>query len=155
MDEDLQSNAGQLIIAVPTAGNGGLEEKLGQHFGRCECFTLVEVKDKAIAGATVLHNLSDSGCVGVLDLLRFHQASAVIARHIGQRPLAACQLAGLPVYRGRGPSVRAAVEHWLAGELDEIEEDSSCNPAGGPQRMGQQMHAAGQGRCHRQHGPRS
>ena len=149
METLIQPQAGRRIVAVPSTAPGGLEAKLGQHFGRCECFTLVEVVDGQAGPATVLHNLSTSGCTGVLDLLRFQQVNAVLARNIGPRPLAACQMAGMPVYRARGVTVGAAIANWLAGTAEEFTQAASC--AGPAEARGTQAQA-GAGRCGQRRG---
>ena len=39
-------------IAIPSVGKGGLDGKRSQHFGHCDAFTIVDVKDGKISNVT-------------------------------------------------------------------------------------------------------
>ena len=43
-------------IAVPSESPGGLHAQRSGHFGRCECFTMVDVADGQIGDIAVLQN---------------------------------------------------------------------------------------------------
>ena len=34
------------VLAVPSNGAGGLEAERSGHFGRCDCFTIVEIAER-------------------------------------------------------------------------------------------------------------
>jgi predicted Fe-Mo cluster-binding NifX family protein len=119
-----------LVIAVPSELPGGLDAPLGQHFGHCACFTIAERKDGAWE-TTIVPNVGEHSCVGVIDLLRKFGAQAVAARHMGMRPLMACFEAGLTPYAADTATVREAVELLAAGQLSVMGLADSCGGDGG------------------------
>ncbi|MHB8059439.1 MAG: NifB/NifX family molybdenum-iron cluster-binding protein [Gaiellaceae bacterium] len=111
-------------------GEGGLEARRSQHFGKSPNFTLVELAGGEIEGVRVLANEShaESGCRGAAQLLTSAKVSAVVAGGIGARPLAILGEAGIAVYFDKQrKTVAEAVAALAAGELQPIELDQTCS----------------------------
>ena len=51
---------GNYKIAIPTNGNGGLEDVVSNVFGRAKAFTIVDIVDEKIEGVVVVENSSVS-----------------------------------------------------------------------------------------------
>lgn len=89
-----------MILAVPSLGAGGLEGERSGHFGRCDCFTLVEVQDGEIASVSIIANPphEEGGCLRPVELLASHAVNALVVAGMGARPLAGFRGAGIDVY---------------------------------------------------------
>ena len=102
------------IIAVPTSGQGGLDAPCSPHFGRCECFTVIEVENGEPKEVVVAFNPphGQGDCLGPVDLLVSKSVNALIVRGIGMRGL----LHGEGRNRqGRGPCLCKRRAGALAG----------------------------------------
>jgi len=123
----------QLRIAVPSGANGGLSAPLDPHFGRCTCFTVVEVAADAEHKVILLENLAHHDCQGPVDLLNSHGVKVVIVGGIGMRPRAAFIQAGIALYRSDGGSVGELVDDYLQGRLQPLDDTGVCG--GGQQHF--------------------
>jgi len=118
----------KLKIAVPSSMPGGLDAQLSAHFGHCEVFTLVEVEDGSITGASRLPNVEhhEGGCLVPVRLLADAGVEVLIAGGMGMRPLLGFMDAGIEVWRGSSETVRKAVESYLDGSLEALDERYVC-----------------------------
>lgn len=114
------------VIAVPSRLPGGPEARLGIHFGRAECFTIMTFSKEQEPVSLVVDNSNQQGCVSLLDLLQRHGVEALATRHIGHRPLAALTAAGIPVYLASGENVGEAAATLRKGKLQLLSADDSC-----------------------------
>jgi len=120
-------------IAVPSMEAGGLDGHRSGHFGHCDVFTLVDVKNGEIEKVTTLANQShvQGGCMVPVNLLAQHNVSALIVGGIGLRPLMGFQQVGINVYYdATRPEIRPVVEDLIAGILPRIESDQVCGGGG-------------------------
>ncbi|MFY9779541.1 MAG: NifB/NifX family molybdenum-iron cluster-binding protein [Candidatus Baltobacteraceae bacterium] len=107
-------------IAVPSAFPGGLDAAIDEHFGHCEVYTIVELKNRQIASVATVPSLphDDGGCIAPVRLLAEKGVDVLIARGMGMRPLKALKQLGIDVYCGAGaPSVQSAVQAFIAGSI--------------------------------------
>ncbi len=121
-------------IAVPSMGNGGLEGKRSGHFGHCDVFTLIDVKDGAVTDITILKNQehSQGGCMVPVNLLAGNNVNALIVGGIGMRPLMGFRQVGIDVYYdAERPDIKPVVEDLLNGNLTVISDDQVCGGGGG------------------------
>jgi predicted Fe-Mo cluster-binding NifX family protein len=120
---------GAIMLAVPSNGAGGLEAERSGHFGRCDCFTIVEIADGEVGAVQVLENLphTDGGCLGPVKLLASNGVTALIVAGIGGRPLAGFKDAGIDVYFDKQlPTVSEAVDAVRAGNVEVIKPEWVC-----------------------------
>lgn len=121
-------------IAVPSVGSGGLDGQRSQHFGHCDAFTLVDVKNGAISNVTVVSNQEHQagGCMIPVIALSDLKVNALVVGGIGPRPLMGFSEVGIDVYHDAiRPEIRPVVEDLIAGNLPIISMDQTCGGGGG------------------------
>ena len=120
-------------IAVPSVGNGGLDGQRSQHFGHCDAFTLVDVKDGKISNVTVINNSEhqEGGCLVPVNTLSNLKVNALVVSGIGLRPLTAFNQVGIDVYHDATcPDIKPVVESLITGNLSIISSDQTCGGGG-------------------------
>ena len=87
------------IIAIPSSAPGGLDAPLGAHFGHCDLYTMVSVKDKTIESVEVIPNMphQQGGCLAPVQYLAEKGAKKLIAGGMGFRPLMGFNQVGIEV----------------------------------------------------------
>jgi predicted Fe-Mo cluster-binding NifX family protein len=121
-------------IAVPSMEAGGLDGHRSGHFGHCDVFTFIDVKNGEIEKVTTIPNQShvQGGCMVPVNLLAQHNVNALIVGGIGMRPLMGFKQVGINVYYdATRPEIRLVVEDLIAGKLPAIEENQVCGGGGG------------------------
>lgn len=116
-------------IAVPSMNPGGLDGMRAGHFGHCDVFTLVDVKDGRIEQVSTINNMEhvQGGCMVPVNLLASHNVNALIVGGIGMRPLMGFKQVGIDVYHdAERPDIRPVVEDLIAGKLAIIQNDQVC-----------------------------
>lgn len=115
-------------IAVPSEAPGGLEASRSGHFGRCECFTMVDLVDGEIGEVEVLANAphTEGGCMSPVLTLAEHNVDALVVDGIGGRPLMGFQQVGIAVHAGAGADVQGAVRAYAEGDLPLVGFDGAC-----------------------------
>jgi predicted Fe-Mo cluster-binding NifX family protein len=120
-------------IAIPSMEAGGLDGHRSGHFGHCDVFTFVDVKDGEIEKVSIIPNQShvQGGCMVPVNLLAQHNVNALIVGGIGSRPLMGFRQVGINVYYdATRPEIRPVVEDLIAGKLLQIEDDQVCGGGG-------------------------
>ena len=115
-------------IAVPSELPGGLDASRAGHFGRCACFTLVDVAGGEITEVRVIENAphGQGGCMSPVLLLAEHNVDAVVVNGIGGRPLMGFGQVGILVLAGRGVDVGSTTDAYLAGDLTAVGLEGTC-----------------------------
>lgn len=115
-------------LAIPSVWPGGLDADRSGHFGRCDCFTVVELEGDKPGPVTVVENVShaEGGCLRPVDLLAGHKVDAIVVGGIGFRPLQGFRTMGIEVYVGAGEKVRQAVEDFVRGRLPVMTNEEVC-----------------------------
>lgn len=117
------------LVAVPSVMPGGLEAQVGEHFGHCEIYTLVEVGGSEVVSVTTLPNIphEHGGCMAPVQYLAGQGVQALIAGGMGMRPLMGFKQLGIDVYHGgNAASVAQAVQALIAGELQRFSTEFTC-----------------------------
>jgi predicted Fe-Mo cluster-binding NifX family protein len=120
-------------IAIPSAGKGGLDGKRSQHFGHCDGFTIVDVKDGEISNTIVVPNAEhqEGGCLVPVNILSHNKVNALVVSGIGLRPLTAFNEAGIDVYHeATCADIKPVVESLITGNLAIISRDQTCGGGG-------------------------
>ena len=121
-------------IAIPSMDMGGLDGVRSGHFGHCDTFTLVDVKDGVVASVSTIANQThvQGGCMVPVNLLASNQVNALVVGGIGMRPLMGFRQAGIDVYHDdQRADIRPVVEDLIAGKLPMISDDQVCGGGGG------------------------
>ncbi|MBI5440625.1 MAG: NifB/NifX family molybdenum-iron cluster-binding protein [Deltaproteobacteria bacterium] len=118
----------ETLIAVPSMAPGGLDAQRSGHFGRCDAFTLVSIREGAVVGSRVVPNAehSEGGCLVPVRILHREGARSVVVGGIGMRPLMGFQDAGIQVLVGPGERVRDVVDAYLSGLVRPIGDSDVC-----------------------------
>jgi predicted Fe-Mo cluster-binding NifX family protein len=122
------------LIAIPSSAPGGLDAPLGAHFGHCDLYTMVSVKDKAIESVEVIPNMphQQGGCLAPVQYLAEKGAKKLIAGGMGFRPLMGFNQVGIEVYfGGEFQTVGDAVNALINGELPQFSQEHTCGGGGG------------------------
>jgi predicted Fe-Mo cluster-binding NifX family protein len=112
---------------------GGLNGIRSGHFGHCDVFTLIDVKNGEIAGVSTVQNQehTQGGCMVPVRLLAENNVNAIIVGGIGLRPLAGFKQAGIEVYyQGEEKKIAPVVDECIAGTLNPITENQTCGGGG-------------------------
>jgi len=121
------SNRGEknLIICFPTEGNKGLDDIIGQHFGRVPYFTLYDTESDEVK---VIDNQSEHmggrGLPG--EILSKLGINVLICRGAGRRALQIMGSKGISIYFGAMGKVKDALEAWKNNELQLAQEGDAC-----------------------------
>jgi len=112
-------------VAIPSAGPGGLDDALAEHFGRAPTFTLV---DTASGAVEILDNRSEHmGGSGLpAEFLAQSGAEVVLCTGLGRRAITLLAQHEIDVHIVDVGSVRQAVELWKAGGLANAAADDAC-----------------------------
>lgn len=124
----MEENA-RIVLAIPSDGDGGLDAERAGHFGRCDCFTVVDIEDDAVAGVRVVANPPhvEGGCLRPVQILAAAGVSALVVAGIGGRPLAGFNDAGITVYFDNTlPIVRDVISALIAGKVEVINPSHTC-----------------------------
>jgi predicted Fe-Mo cluster-binding NifX family protein len=115
-------------IAVPSELPGGLDARRSGHFGRCECFTIVDLVDGKIGDVEVLHNAphTEGGCMAPVLVLAEHTVDVIVVDGIGGRPLMGFNQVGIAVHAGMGADVGSAVGAYISGDLPVVGLEGAC-----------------------------
>ena len=109
-----------------------------QHFGKTETFKMYEVEDGKITSMQIVH-AGGAGHSALAGFLSEQSANVLICGGIGEGAQEALKEAGIKVISGAAGEVDAAVNAYLAGELESAgtncdhhhEEGHSCGNCGG------------------------
>ncbi len=120
---------GRIVLAVPSVGEGGMQAERSGHFGRCDCFTVVDIEGGAVVSSRVVANPphEEGGCLRPVNLLAGEGVNALVVAGIGARPLAGFDAAGITVYfDDEIPMVADIVARLAAGEVEIIDPSYVC-----------------------------
>jgi len=127
-EETCAKTNGGVRLAIPSVWPGGVESPRSQHFGRCDCFTLVDIETGQVKDIKVVPNPPhvQGDCLGPVDLLREHGANAIVVSGIGLRPLFGFREAGMEVYLGSGAEVSDVILQFILEALEPVSPQQAC-----------------------------
>ena len=120
-------------IAVPSAGVGGLDGQRSEHFGHCDTFTLIDVKDGVMCDVKTVANQEhhEGGCMVPVNTLAKLNVNALVVAGIGMRPLLGFNQVGIDVYlETKCLDIKPVVEDIIAGNLSIISANQACGGGG-------------------------
>ncbi len=113
-------------IAVPTDGERGMEEPVGEHFGRVTHYTIYDTESKeAKAIENTSHHMGGSGYPP--ELLADNGVNILLCAGLGWRAMDLFKESGIKVYIGAHGTVRDAISQWENGEIQEAGDGSACS----------------------------
>lgn len=112
-------------IAIPTDGERGLEERVGEHFGRVPTYTMVNTEtDEVFVIANTSEHMGGQGYPP--ELLAKEGVEVMLCAGLGRRAVMMFQELGIMVYVGAQGTVRDAVNMWQEGKLQPATDENAC-----------------------------
>ena len=116
-----------VIIAIPSAGKGGLSDLMDSRFGRCQSFTIVTLKNKDILEVKVTPNPAreEMGGAGILASQTVHNCGAneVIVGFLGPNAINSLRSLNLKVYHvsDNNLTVKDTIDLYIDGKIEILE----------------------------------
>ena len=109
-------------IAIACEDDRGLDGQVSAHFGRCPCYTVVEVEGQNLVGHRVERNphFGDHRPGMVPQFVKSLNADAILAGGMGPRAVQMFQGFGIDVVTGASGTARQVLEAYLGGTLSGI-----------------------------------
>ncbi len=113
-------------LCIPTMGRKGLEELVGEHFGRVPTYTIVDTESNEI---TVIDNktMHMGGTGYAPDLISKAGAEVMICGGLGRRAIGLFEQSGITVYMGASGTVKDAVDMFKKGLLAKATDETACD----------------------------
>lgn len=113
-------------VCFPTEGSAGLEERVGEHFGRVPTYTIVDSETEEIE--VIPNNSTHKGGKGLpADLLAQEGVDVMVCSGLGRKAIKLFEEHGIEVCIGAGGRVKEALEEWRNGGLKSASESDACN----------------------------
>lgn len=122
----IQNRRGEgMKVCIPTMGNRGLDEQVGEHFGRVPTYTLVDTETNEVK---VIDNTSEhmGGRGYPPEIIAKTGAEAMLCSGLGRRAIAMFEDMGIMVYVGAYGTVRDAIQMWKDGQLQTATDENAC-----------------------------
>ncbi len=106
-------------------GTRGLDENVGEHFGRVPCFTVYDTETKDVS---ILDNTSEhAGGKGYPPEI-MHQAGVdvMLCGGLGRRAIMMFEEMGIMVYVGARGSIKDALDMWQNDQLQPATDKNAC-----------------------------
>jgi len=112
-------------VAVPTMGDKGLDDMVGEHFGRVPTYTIVDTETNEVK---VIDNTSQhTGGQGYPpEIMQGAGVEVMLCSGLGQRAIMMFQEYGIRVYVGAYGAVKNAINLWEKGQLQEATDETAC-----------------------------
>jgi len=112
-------------IVIPTDSEKGLDDKIAEHFGRCETYTFLNEEGKILE---IIDNTSEHmGGKGLPpELMKKHGANVLLCRDLGPKALNLCGEFGIETYVHQAETVREIFEMWKNNKLQKASSEDVC-----------------------------
>ena len=131
-------------ICIPTVGNNGLDDTIGEHFGRVPTYTIINLDNDEVK---VIPNTSQhTGGIGYPpEIMAKEGVNVMVCRGLGRRAISMFEEFGIDVYIGATGTVKDAIEDFKQGRLQKASKSDAC---GRHAFRDQHNHEHHQGNCH-------
>ena len=112
-------------ICVPTIGENGLNNLVGEHFGRVPTYTIVDLDTNDVK---VIPNTSHhmGGQVDPPEIMAKEGVNVMICQGLGRRAITMFEEFGIEVYIGATGTVKDAVAAFRQGRLQKASMNDAC-----------------------------
>lgn len=112
-------------ICIPTMGNKGMGDIVGEHFGRVPTYTIVDSETNEVK---VVPNTSDhmGGQGHPPEIMSRENVNVMICRGLGRRAITMFNDFGIEVYIGASGTVKEAIDAFKQGMLQKASMDDAC-----------------------------
>jgi len=112
-------------ICVPTMGENGLDNPIGEHFGRVPTYTVVDLETNDVK--VILNTSEHAGGTGYPpEIMKKEGVNIMICRGLGRKAITMFQQMGIDVYIGASGTVKDAVDAFKQGILQKASEGDAC-----------------------------
>ena len=112
-------------ISVPSMGNNGLDERVGEHFGRVPTYTIVDTETNDVE--TISNTSEHMGGTGYPpELMAKAGVGVMVCGGLGRRAVMMFEEMGIRVFVGAHGTVRDAVSQYQSGALEEATDENAC-----------------------------
>ncbi len=112
-------------ICIPTMGESGLDDSVGEHFGRVPTYTIVDLDtDEVKVVSNVSHHMGGHG--DPPEIMAREGVNVMICQGLGRRAISMFEELGIEVYIGAVGTVRDAVAAFKLGRLQKATVDDAC-----------------------------
>ena len=112
-------------ICIPTIGDKGLEDHVGEHFGRVPTYTIVNINTNEVKVVpNISHHMGGQG--NPPEIMAREGVNAMVCQGLGRRAIALFDELGIDVYIGASGTVQDAVEAFKAGKLQRAGMSDAC-----------------------------
>jgi predicted Fe-Mo cluster-binding NifX family protein len=112
-------------LGIPSMGKKGLDELVGEHFGRVPTYTLVDLdSDQVEVIPNTSHHMGGHG--NPPEILKRNGVDVMICQGLGRRAIELFDQIGIEVYIGAHGRVRDAVDAYKNGKLQQATMDDGC-----------------------------
>ncbi len=112
-------------ISVPSMGNNGLDERVGEHFGRVPTYTIVDTETDKVE--TISNTSEHMGGMGYPpELMVKAGVNVMVCGGLGRRAVSMFEEMGIRVFVGANGTVRDAVQMYQSGSLQEATDENAC-----------------------------
>jgi predicted Fe-Mo cluster-binding NifX family protein len=112
-------------ICIPTMGNNGLNDFVGEHFGRVPTYTIVDLDTDEVK---VVQNTSEHmGGVGYPPEIMVREGvNVLVCKGLGRRAISMFDETGIEVYIGASGTVKDVVSAFKQGRLQKAGIGDAC-----------------------------
>ncbi len=115
-------------VAIPSNMPGGPDAAISPHFGRCDVFTLVEIKNGKITGGSTIDNRGTHFGFDKTpaEILASSGVDAVVAQGMGPKALELLGQSGIKIYFTSAQTVGEAVRELIGGKAKLATPKEAC-----------------------------
>ncbi len=112
-------------ICIPTMGKRGLDDSVGEHFGRVPTYTIVDLEtDEVKVVPNVSHHMGGQG--DPPEIMAREGVNVMVCQGLGRRAISMFEGFGITVYIGAIGTVRDAVAAFKQDRLQKATVDDAC-----------------------------
>jgi len=112
-------------LCIPSMGNRGLDDQVGEHFGRVPYYTMVDTETDEVK--TVPNDSGHMGGQGYpAEILGNMGIDVMLCGGLGRRAIMMFEERGIMVYVGASGTVRDAVEAYKNKKLEAATDENAC-----------------------------
>lgn len=112
-------------ICIPTMGENGLDNQVGEHFGRVPTYTIVDLDTNEVK---VIQNTSEhmGGQGYPPEIMAKEGVNAMVCRGLGRRAIMMFEELGIDVYIGASGTVKDVIDAFKQDRLQKANIDNAC-----------------------------
>jgi predicted Fe-Mo cluster-binding NifX family protein len=112
-------------ICIPTIGEDGINDHVGEHFGRVPSYTIVNLETNEVK---VIPNTSEhmGGQGYPPEIMAKEGVHIMVCRGLGRRAITMFEEMGIEVYIGAFGTVKDAIEDFKKGRLKKAGQSNAC-----------------------------